>query len=616
MSILIKKEFEKKFNAGSLDYIRKLSVIQNSIFGVDIQPIAVEIARLRCFLSLVIEEKVYDDEPNRGINPLPNLDFKFVIANSLLDLESGKKAYQYSVFENQEHIKKLQEIRELYFRATDLDEKKDLISDFKDVQQSMLLTTISNYNKTATQKYQSLSEWKPFSNESTDWFNPEWMFGVKDGFDIIIANPPYVESRSSNFSESLKDKLQAQIKNYYNKQTAGLIARGADLLIYFLEAAIRFIKDTGIISFITSNGWLNNEYGHKFQKFLLANTSVVSVIDTDFKYFESANINTIITFFRGKSPTKNNICFVTHHRKYADASMGIDFACCDNADIRVTQKINDGDNSLKWGVYFSSDANFFTLLNILKQKGKTIEKVGFCLGQGLNLPDRDSHIIHDQDITSLGLQYGNVIPFCNKDELGQFVWTKSNTYLIDEITLDSQQMQQLSNSNVELFNRYATRKDSPKLIMPRGIGEKHFCTLNKIKGYSDSCVEIYNKSNSNHDDLLRIWLFCNSTICWLIREKFGRKNLGGGLLKAEAVDLKEIPLYFKFDRIDEIKNLIEMYGDRKAKNALEELKEDMHKKIDRLVFDYLNLSEQMKTYVINEFTSLISDRTQKSKRKA
>ena len=98
VSILIKKEFEKKFNAGSLDYIRKLSVIQNSIFGVDIQPIAVEIARLRCFLSLVIEEKVYDDEPNRGINPLPNLDFKFVIANSLLDLESGKKAYQYPIY--------------------------------------------------------------------------------------------------------------------------------------------------------------------------------------------------------------------------------------------------------------------------------------------------------------------------------------------------------------------------------------------------------------------------------------------------------------------------------------------------------------------------------------
>ena len=58
ISILLKKEFEKKFNAGSLNYIRKLSVIQNSIFGIDIQPIAVEISRLRCFLSLVIEENV------------------------------------------------------------------------------------------------------------------------------------------------------------------------------------------------------------------------------------------------------------------------------------------------------------------------------------------------------------------------------------------------------------------------------------------------------------------------------------------------------------------------------------------------------------------------------
>ena len=84
---LFKNEIEKKFTSGSLNYIRKLSVIQNSIFGIDIQPIAVEISRLRCFLSLIIEEKVYDEAPNRGINPLPNLDFKFIIANSLIKLE-------------------------------------------------------------------------------------------------------------------------------------------------------------------------------------------------------------------------------------------------------------------------------------------------------------------------------------------------------------------------------------------------------------------------------------------------------------------------------------------------------------------------------------------------
>ena len=86
LSYLMKKDYEQKRDIGAHDYIRKLTVIQNSIFGVDIQPIAVEIARLRCFLSLVIEEKVYDDKPNRGIKTLPNLDFKFIIANTLISL--------------------------------------------------------------------------------------------------------------------------------------------------------------------------------------------------------------------------------------------------------------------------------------------------------------------------------------------------------------------------------------------------------------------------------------------------------------------------------------------------------------------------------------------------
>lgn len=615
VSILIKKEFEKKFNAGSLDYIRKLSVIQNSIFGVDIQPIAVEIARLRCFLSLVIEEKVYDNESNRGINPLPNLDFKFVIANSLIDLEGGQKAYQSSIFENQEHIRKLQEIRELYFGTNDIDEKKDIISEFKDVQQSMLLTTISNYNKSASQKYQRLSEWKPFSNDVTDWFNLEWMFGIKDGFDIVIANPPYVESRSPNFSEQLKDRLQLQIKNYHNKSMAGLIARGSDLLIYFLEAAIRFVKETGIISFITSNGWLNNEYGHKFQKFLLSNTSVMSVVDTDYKYFESANINTVITFFKGKKPTKNDICFITHRKKFADAIMGVEFNKCDTTEMRVSIKPNDGDNSLKWGAYFSGDSDFFALLNLLKQKGRTLMQAGFSLGQGLNLSERDRHIIHKCDIARFNLSIDSVIPFYNRDESGCLVWSDSDTYLIDEKRLNSNNIQELKKSNILLYDDSSARRNRPKLIMPRGIGEKHYCSLNNIRGYSDSCVDIYSISNNNYDDLLRVWLFCNSTICWLIREKFGRKNLGGGLLKAEAIDLKEIPLFFKFDKIDEIRKLVEKASLRKVQNGLDELEEDLHKNIDEIVFDYLALSKGMREYVKNAFSALISERTQKSKRK-
>lgn len=208
VSILIKKEFEKKFNAGSLDYIRKLSVIQNSIFGVDIQPIAVEIARLRCFLSLVIEEKVYDDEPNRGINPLPSLDFKFIIANSLVALEESP---QLSLFENQDHIDELRAVRDEYFNA-DTERKTELKLEFADIQKRMFQETISNYNKSASSRYKALSDWSPFSNESTSWFDAEWMFGIKDGFDIVIGNPPY---GLLNKKQNQKSSIQVTDKEVY-----------------------------------------------------------------------------------------------------------------------------------------------------------------------------------------------------------------------------------------------------------------------------------------------------------------------------------------------------------------------------------------------------------------
>lgn len=290
VGILLKKEFEKKFNAGSLNYIRKLSVIQNSIFGIDIQPIAVEISRLRCFLSLIIEEKVDDTEENRGINPLPNLDFKFIIANSLITLDNTT---QLSIFENQDHIKILKDIREEYFNA-DSERRTELKLEFLQVQQDMLLNTIANYQKQASARYQQLSEWKPFENQATSWFDSEWMFGIKDGFDIVIGNPPYLESRHSNFSESLKDKLQEQLHIRYGKRF-DLIPRGSDLLIYFYELSLRVIKENGINVFITQNSWLDTEYGSQFQKYLRQRTNVLSIIDSDFKSFETANINTVIT---------------------------------------------------------------------------------------------------------------------------------------------------------------------------------------------------------------------------------------------------------------------------------------------------------------------------------
>ena len=88
---LAKQMLKEKLDGESADYVRKLGVIQNSIYGVDIQPIASEISKLRSFLSLVIDETIIDEVENRGIQALPNLEFKFVTANKLIGLEEKQQ---------------------------------------------------------------------------------------------------------------------------------------------------------------------------------------------------------------------------------------------------------------------------------------------------------------------------------------------------------------------------------------------------------------------------------------------------------------------------------------------------------------------------------------------
>src|SRR5439155_9737858 len=77
---------EQAFARNELDYGRKLYLIENCIYGVDIQPIAVQIAKMRFFISLVVDQKIDDTRPNRGVRPLPNLETKFVAANTLIGI--------------------------------------------------------------------------------------------------------------------------------------------------------------------------------------------------------------------------------------------------------------------------------------------------------------------------------------------------------------------------------------------------------------------------------------------------------------------------------------------------------------------------------------------------
>lgn len=280
VSVFLKKEFEKKFNNGSLNYIRKLSVIQNSIFGIDIQPIAVEISRLRCFLSLIIEEKVEDEEENRGINPLPNLDFKFIIANSLISLEEASG----DLFENIEYVDQLKAVRDEYFNA-ESGRRAELKLEFANIQQDMLLETINQNAGIASKKYEQLYSWKPFQNVSTEWFDADWMFGIKNGFDIVIGNPPYVDSEA--MTKSMPEMREEYARRYS-------CAKGNwDLYVPFWQRAFQLTNETGRAALITSNKWLAIPYGKELRALLFDHITTISDY-TKFYAFSTADVSTVV----------------------------------------------------------------------------------------------------------------------------------------------------------------------------------------------------------------------------------------------------------------------------------------------------------------------------------
>ncbi|MCD4817828.1 MAG: hypothetical protein K8S23_03960 [Candidatus Cloacimonetes bacterium] len=97
--IMVRKVFEEKLMDENWDYKYKMSAILHSIYGIDIQPIAVELSKLRFFLTLMVDEAINDEKPNRVINPLPNLSFKFLAANTLIGLPEAKKEEQLTILD-------------------------------------------------------------------------------------------------------------------------------------------------------------------------------------------------------------------------------------------------------------------------------------------------------------------------------------------------------------------------------------------------------------------------------------------------------------------------------------------------------------------------------------
>ena len=291
------------------EYVRKLLIIQNSVYGVDIQTIAVEISKLRFFLSLIVDEQIDDLKENRGVEALPNLEFKFVVANSLFELPPVINR-QVGLGVNEE-VNKLKELRNRYLRSYGRD-KKSIEEDFLQTRGKLIEHNINWGGKDAFAL--QLASWNPFSYESCGWFDPEWMFGIEDGFDIVIANPPYIFARNSEMKG-----LTNEDKKYFYAHYQ-LAEYQVNLYPLFIEKGTSLLKPNGCLCFITPNNWLTINTNRSMRKFVLAQSDII-IVNYYSRVFESSEVDSSIIIYRNASDNKRlTLCEYTDSLKFVKES--------------------------------------------------------------------------------------------------------------------------------------------------------------------------------------------------------------------------------------------------------------------------------------------------------
>ena len=326
----ISDTFERYRNS---DFGRKLYLIQNGIFGVDIQPVACQIAKLRFFISLTIEQEPTQEAGNNfGIKPLPNLETRFVTANTLIGLQLSEARSLLQDDAVQQLLKEIEVIREKHVLANNRGQKLRLEAQEEDLHKRLeeeleiqRRKWVENQQREIEQKAARLPKpeqrkkwreeeqkkykwrkkkfdsdfeyarkiisWKPYDqNASADFFDPEWMFGIRDGFDITIGNPPYVRADSGD--KHLKMRQKIEDSNQYET-----LWEKWDLYIPFIERSYKLLKPGGFTTLIVSDAYCHSKYAQKSQNWFLKNSRILRLdFFSKVKIFDAAVRNVTYLF--------------------------------------------------------------------------------------------------------------------------------------------------------------------------------------------------------------------------------------------------------------------------------------------------------------------------------
>lgn len=335
-------------------YKAKLQIVEKNIYGVDIEPMAVEIARLRAWLSIIVDE----ESDSKKIKPLPNLEFKFICANSLIDLDhNGSTPFGDNPIELANN---LQAIRDDYFNTTSVNKKNKLREKYK----KLVSADIGLWGQ--SNKSKQLKTYRPFDNEwSASFFDPSFMFGIPS-FEIVIGNPPYL--RIQGLQRTQAEMVPLYRKNYESAQGS------FDLYALFIERGYKLLSNNGQLVYIVPHKFFQATFGKKLRNIITSKKALSQIVKFGAEQvFENPTTYTCLLFLSTEPKDEFKYTEVTSMNNLTE-TMGAISNQREVANIiksKLPAPISD-----EWSFQAGNTRDVFKALNNQPQKlGDVVEKI-------------------------------------------------------------------------------------------------------------------------------------------------------------------------------------------------------------------------------------------------
>ncbi len=523
----------------------KKEIIENNIYGVDIERGAIDIARLRFWLSIVVDSEKAE--------PLPNFDYKFMQGNSLIesyggfDLSriAGKTVGRPSIstqlvigLDSDLSRKNLQKLLHEYFSVTD-HQKKATMRHAINAEVKTLIRESVGGTPTFLAKLEQLD---PSANQ--DFFL--WHTWFKDifdkgGFDIVIGNPPYV-----NIANLTDDNVRKQYQKNYKT-----VKNKSDLYSIFTERAHHLLKPRGICSYIFSNSWLGTDSFSLFRKFLVEETRVLKLVDLPDKVFENATVKTCIILFSKDKASSNTIVLENWD--------GTSFSIMNHS--LTYQSIRQYEN-----FPFSFEENIdLSKVNVIKLG----EIAHFSLGIKTS---NDKRFISNEAFLedSYRLIRGRNIQRYNTPQSSEWIWYRPDLFM-EKVGAGPRQL--------EFF------LTSPKIII-QDIATEICATIDENMYLCNDTINLIYKLNNSYSFNYILGLINSKAV------RFWHKKVFPEGLHVKIYQLKEIPIpvvsvTHQKPIIDIVNEIIETKRDNPCADT-----SVLEKEIDRLVYKLYNLTDE------------------------